>query len=54
MHICGVYKNGTYAPICRTGSETAIKRIVMWTQEKAENKMNCEIRTNIYKLYCVK
>ena len=44
MYMCGIYKDGTDEPICRTGIETQRGRTDVWTWcGEREDGMNWEM-----------
>ena len=61
-YICGIQKNGTDEPVCKTEIETQMQRTNIWTPRgesgvgwgDAGGGMNWEIGIDIYTLICIK
>ena len=59
-YICGIQKNGTDEPVCKSEIETQMQRTNVWTPRGKNGQgvggggMNWEIGIDIYTLICIK
>ena len=55
MYICGIQKNSTDEPICKTETEAQTQRTDVWTPRREwRGGINWEIGADIYTLLCIR